>query len=215
VAIEAVIWDFGGVFIGSPFAAMAEIARNLDVDPERYFDAVFGPYDHDTDHPWHQLERGEITLEAAREEIVALGRAGGFDADPFHFFGAMSRNGSGEARSEVVDFAKQLKEGGTPTALLTNNVVEFREAWSRALPVDELFHHVIDSSEVGMRKPDPKIFELTLERLGGIAAERAVFLDDYPGNIEAANRVGIRGILVTEDYLPALDELRKQLAEEK
>ncbi len=212
--VEAVIWDFGGVFIGSPFAAMAEVARELDVDPKRYFGAVFGPYDRDTDHPWHQLERGEITFEVAREEILALGRADGFDADPFHFFGAMARNGGGGARAEVVEFAKQLKASGMPTALLTNNAVEFREAWSRTVPVDELFHHVIDSSEVGMRKPDPKIFELALERLGGVAAERAVFLDDYPGNIEAANRVGIRGILVTEDYLPALDELRTQLAAE-
>ena len=212
--VEAVIWDFGGVFIGSPFAAMSDVARELDVDPKRYFGAVFGPYDRDTDHPWHQLERGEITFEAAREEILALGRADGFDADPFHFFGAMARNGGGGARSEVVEFAKQLKASGMPTALLTNNAVEFREAWSRTVPVDELFHHVIDSSEVGMRKPDPKIFELALERLGGVAAERAVFLDDYPGNIEAANRVGIRGILVTEDYLTALDELRTQLAAE-
>ena len=212
--VEAVIWDFGGVFIGSPFAAMSDVARELDVDPKRYFGAVFGPYDRDTDHPWHQLERGEITFEAAREEILALGRADGFDADPFHFFGAMARNGGGGARSEVVEFAKQLKASGMPTALLTNNAVEFREAWSRTVPVDELFHHVIDSSEVGMRKPDPKIFELALERLGGVAAERAVFLDDYPGNIEAANRVGIRGILVTEDYLAALDELRTQLAAE-
>ena len=212
--VEAVIWDFGGVFIGSPFAAMAEVARELDVDPKRYFGAVFGPYDRDTDHPWHQLERGEITFEVAREEILALGRADGFAADPFHFFGAMARNGGGGARAEVVEFAKQRKASGMPTALLTNNAVEFREAWSRTVPVDELFHHVIDSSEVGMRKPDPKIFELALERLGGVAAERAVFLDDYPGNIEAANRVGIRGILVTEDYLTALDELRTQLAAE-
>ena len=212
MAIEAVIWDFGGVFIASPFAAMAEAARDLEVDPKRYFQAVFGPYDRDTDHPWHRLERGEITFETAREEILALGRADGFDADPFHFFGAMARNAGGGARSEVVEFAKQLKAGGMPTALLTNNAVEFRDAWSRTVPVDELFHHVIDSSEVGMRKPDPKIFELTLERLGGVPAERAVFLDDYPGNIEAAKRVGIQGVLVTEDYRAALDELRTLLA---
>ena len=101
MAIEAVIWDFGGVFIGSPFTAMAEVARNLDVDPKRYFGAGFGPYDRDTDHPWHRLERGEITFETAREEILALGRADGFDADPFHFFGAMARNAGGGARSEV------------------------------------------------------------------------------------------------------------------
>jgi len=207
--IRAVIWDYGGVFSGSPFGAMAGVAREMGVDPERYLEIVFGPYDHDTDHPWHRLERGETTLERARAEIIEIGRRDGIDSDPFHLFTAMSRGGGGP-RGEVVDFARELKGSGLRSALVTNNALEFREYWRRSIPLDELFHHVIDSSEVGLRKPDPKIFELALDRLG-VEASSAVFLDDYAGNVEAARRVGIRGVLVTDDYQGALAELARLL----
>jgi epoxide hydrolase-like predicted phosphatase len=209
VTIEAVLWDYGGVFSGSPFDAMAGVAREMGVDPQRYLEIVFGPYDADTDHPWHRLERGEIPLALARSEIVELGRREGIDSDPFHLFGAMSRGG-GAPRTAVVDFARALKGSGLRTALVTNNAVEFRAFWRRSIPLDELFHHVIDSSEVGLRKPDPRIFELALARLD-VPAARAVFLDDYAGNVEAARRVGLRAVLVTDDYATALAELARIL----
>jgi putative hydrolase of the HAD superfamily len=207
--IRAVIWDYGGVFSGSPFDAMAGVAREMGVDPGRYLEIVFGPYDHDTDHPWHRLERGETTLVDARAQIIEIGRREGIDSDPFHLFTAMSRGGGG-MRDEVVAFARELKHSGLGCALVTNNALEFRDYWRRSIPLDELFHHVIDSSEVGLRKPDPKIFELALERLG-VPAESAVFLDDYPGNVEAAQRVGIHGLLVTDAYGDALAELGRLL----
>jgi HAD superfamily hydrolase (TIGR01509 family) len=68
------------------------------------------------------------------------------------------------------------------------------------------------SSAVGLRKPDPAIFHLALQELGGIAPERAVFLDDAPGNIAAADALGIHAILVEDDYQPALQELEEALA---
>lgn len=206
MAIAAVLWDYGGVFMSSPFSAVAAVARERGVDPQQYVDIIFGPYDRDTEHPWHRLERGELTLGAARDEIIALGKADGIDADPLHFFAALAKDGA-RVRPEVVDAARQVKNAGAATALVTNNIAEFREHWTKSVPLDDLFHHVIDSSEVGMRKPDPKIFELALERLGGLAPGSAVFLDDYEGNIEAARRVGIHGILVTDDYGAALAEL--------
>ena len=207
MAIEAVIWDYGGVFSASPFGAMAGVAREMGVDPQRYLEIVFGPYDEDTDHPWHRLERGEVRLEAARAEIQALGRGEGIDADPLHLFAAMGRSGAG-MRAEVVDVARGLKSAGLGTALVTNNAAEFRDYWRRSIPLDELFHHVIDSSEVGVRKPDPRIFELALAKLG-VPAARAVFLDDYAGNVAAARRVGMRGVLVSDDYAEALAELAR------
>jgi epoxide hydrolase-like predicted phosphatase len=203
--LRAVLWDYGGVFSGSPFHAMAGVAEKQGVEPQRYLELVFGPYDHDTDHPWHRLERGELALEVARAEIIALGRREGVDSDPFHLFSAM---GGGGMRADVVEFARGVKLGGVATALVTNNAVEFRDFWRRSIPVAELFDQVVDSSEVGMRKPNPRIFELALERLGGIDPASAVFVDDWPGNVEAARRVGLRGILVTEDYSAALSELR-------
>jgi epoxide hydrolase-like predicted phosphatase len=121
----------------------------------------------------------------------------------------MGRGGGG-MRGEVVDFARELRASGLSSALVTNNALEFRDYWRRSIPLDELFDHVIDSSEVGLRKPDPRIFELALERLG-VDASSAVFLDDYAGNVDAARRVGIRGVLVTDAYGEALAELSRLL----
>ena len=206
--IRAVIWDYGGVFSGSPFGAMAGVAREMSVDPERYLEIVFGPYDHDTDHPWHRLERGEATLERARAEIIEIGRRDGIDSDPFHLFGAMSRGG-GAPRAEVVDFARGIKASGLRTALVTNNAVEFREFWRRSIPLDELFHHVIDSSEVGLRKPDPRIYLHVCEALE-VAPREAIFLDDIGRNLKTARELGMTTIKV-ETPERALEELARHL----
>lgn len=211
MAIDAVLWDYGGVFSASPFEAMGRLAESVGVAPDRYVGLIFGPYDRDDDHPWHRLERGEITLGDARDQILELGRAEGVEADLLHFISAMAKEGIG-VRAEVVSLAREIKSSGTDTALVTNNIAEFREHWRKSIPIDELFHHVVDSSEVGLRKPDPRIFELALEKVGASDPGRAVFLDDYEGNVEAARRVGIHGILVTSDFGEALDELCALLA---
>ena len=75
------------------------------------------------------------------------------------------------------------------------------------LPVDELFDAVIDSSEVGSRKPDQAIFRHALAALGDPSPDRAVFLDDFVGNVNAARALGMHGILVESDPAPALAEL--------
>jgi len=109
----------------------------------------------------------------------------------------------------VVDRVAALRGEGYRTALLTNNVKEGSDTWRSLVPVDDLFDVVVDSSSVGMRKPDPRIFALTLERLGGIEAGRAVFLDDHPGNVEGARRAGLTAILVADpaDAVAELDAL--------
>lgn len=213
MSIDAVLWDYGGVFCASPFAAVAELAGEMGVEPQQLLEIIFGPYERDTAHPWHRLERGELPLAEAREEIIALGLEVGIDADPLHFFVAMARAGGAGARAEVVELARSLVQRGLRSALVTNNAAEFRDHWKKSIPLEELFHEVVDSSEVGLRKPDPRIFELALERLGRVEPRRAVFLDDYAGNVEAARRVGLHGILVGEDYAPALEELRALLGD--
>ena len=106
---------------------------------------------------------------------------------------------------------RRLRSEGYATALVTNNVVEFREHWRKLIPVEALFDCVVDSSEEGVRKPDPAIYHLALERLGGVAPQRAVFLDDFQGNIDAATRLGLSGILVTADYERAIGDLDRLL----
>jgi len=206
--IAAVLFDFGGVFTESPFEAARAVGRELGVDPSLMLETVFGPYDHDTDHPWHRLERGEISLIDARKGILALGSSRGFEADLFRVLALMSR--SSGPRREMIARVRALRAAGLRTAIVTNNALEFRDAWRVLLPIDELFDAVVDSCEVGFRKPDPRIFLHALALLGGIEPGRAVFLDDYEGNVRAARSLGIRGVLVGPDPAPALavlDEL--------
>lgn len=202
-AFDAVLFDYGGVFTTSPFAAVGDQGAALGVDPKLLIDTIFGPYDRDTDHPWHRLERGEISLEVAVGEIVSLGEEHGIDSNPFKFFAAM---GIGGIQQAVVDCVRRLRSEGIQTALVTNNAAEFRDGWRKSIPVDELFDVIVDSSEEGVRKPDARIFERTLERLG-VEASRAIFLDDYDGNVKAAEALGIRGVLVGADPTQAVGEV--------
>jgi len=210
--IEAVLFDFGGVFTVSPFEALAGPGHRADAPPPRTIELIFGPYHEDTDHPWHRLERGEIPLERAREDIIALGRAEGVDSDPFRLFEFMGRGDDAAARLRMEQRARDLRARGYRTALVTNNVREFSGHWRRMIATDEIFDAIIDSSAEGVRKPDPRIYRLALERLGGVAPERAMFLDDFPPNVEAARRLGIHGVLVQADHSEALAALDALLA---
>jgi epoxide hydrolase-like predicted phosphatase len=208
---DAVLFDFGGVFTPSPFDAAEALGAALGAAPGRLLEIVFGPYHEDTDHPWHRLERGAIPLIEARDASVALGAAAGIEADPFQLFARMGA--SGGAHAAMVERPHRIVAHGYRTALVTNNAPEFRDGWRRLVPADALFQVIVDSSEVGMRKPDPRIFELALERLGGIAPERALFLDDAASNVAAAEKLGIRSVLVRPDLgdaLEALDALLEQ-----
>jgi epoxide hydrolase-like predicted phosphatase len=208
--LDAVLFDFGGVFTDSPFGAAEALGAELGAPPGRLLELVFGPYHADTDHPWHRLERGEITFADAREAILALGRAAGIDADPLRVFRRMA--GGGGLREAMVERVRRLRAAGVRTALVTNNAREFRDGWRALLPADELFEHVIDSSEVGVRKPDPEIFRIALARLGDPRPERTLFLDDHEGNVRAARSLGLRTLLVGDDPAPALAALDALIA---
>ncbi len=209
-SFDAVLFDFGGVFTPSPLHGLREVARELGIPPEVAFATVFGGYDEDTDHPWHRLERGEISVEDAMAAITALGADAGHELDPI----AMLTRGFGGSfiREDVVDLVRDVRDAGLRTAMVTNNIREFSDSWRALLPVAELFDLVVDSCEEGVRKPDPRIFEIALERLGGVAPERGVFLDDAPGNVRSAQALGLHAIEVGAEHKPAMDKLRALLA---
>jgi epoxide hydrolase-like predicted phosphatase len=202
--IEAVIFDFGGVFIESPYPLLEAMGAELGAGPGQMTESVFGSLAEDGDHPYHRLERGEIPLQQARDEILHRGRAlYNLDVDIFELFNRMPSG----VHQQLVDRVKGLKREGYPTAMITNNIREFAGSWRALLPVGELFDLVVDSSQEGMRKPNPAIFRLTLERLGGLAPERTVFLDDCEGNVKAAVSLGMQAIHVRGDISQAIAEL--------
>jgi len=206
--IDAVVFDLGGVFTdSSPFDAVARMAAEVGVDGDLGIRLVFGDYDDDTDHPWHRAERGELDIQTTRAEILAHSEAEcGQALDLFDLLRFMGSSGLG-FRESFVDRARRLRAAGVRTGLLTNNVVEFRSAWMEKLPMGELFDDIIDSSAVGFRKPDERVYRLSLERLGVADPTRAVFVDDWPGNVVAARRIGMRGVVVALDPTDALAEI--------
>ena len=186
MTIRAVLFDFAGVLTSSPWGALAA-AGGGDLE------LIIGSYEEDTDHPWHQVERGEMTIVDWMGAVRELGEAKGVEVD-FSPLGALL--GEMTVHDPIVDHVRALREQGYKLALVTNNVREGASAWRALVPVDELFDVVIDSSEVGMRKPNPAIYQHALESLGGIPPEQAVFLDDTPGNVDGARRAGLHAILV-------------------
>ena len=194
--IRAVLFDFAGVLTSSPWTAMtAAGGGNLEL--------LIGTYEEDTDHPWHQVERGELGIAEWAVAVAELGQAQGIEVD---FTPLQTMLGDMTVHHSIVERIRTLRTEGYQLALVTNNVREGSAMWRAKVPVDELFDVVVDSSEVGMRKPNPAIFHHTLEQLGGTPAHEAVFLDDSPGNVVGAQRAGLHAILV-EDPDDAVAEL--------
>jgi putative hydrolase of the HAD superfamily len=198
-AISTVIFDWAGVMTSSPWAAIAEAGQGS-------LELLLGDYAEDTDHPWHQVERGELPVADWAAAITRMGEEQGIVVDFAPLAGLL---GAMEVRQPFVDRARSLRADGYKVALLTNNVKEGSATWRALLPVDELFDVVVDSSEVGMRKPNPAIYLHTLELLDVQDPASAVHLDDAPGNVEGARRAGLWGILVddSDDALVELDQL--------
>lgn len=206
--IEAICWDVGGVFSGRPVDAIAGIATEYDLVADEIFSAIFGPYHLDGDHAWHRVERGEIALKEAWGDVEDAVAQFGIEltlTDFFRRFGDDPHD-----RGIVIDTVRDLHGRGIAMGIITNNVKEFSESenggWRSLVPI-ELMSVVIDSSAVGMRKPDPAIYHHTLAELG-VQSENAVMLDDMPANVDAARSIGMHGIVVGGDPAPAMAELR-------
>ncbi len=185
-AITTVLFDFAGVLTSSPWDALSAAGGgNLEL--------MIGSYEEDTDHPWHRVERGEIAIMDWVTEVTALGAEAGIEID----FGVLqSLLGEMTVHTTIVERIRVLRDDGYRLGLITNNVREGSGMWRAMVPVDELFEVVIDSSEVGMRKPNPAIFHHTLRLLDVDDPTTAVFLDDSPGNVAGAQRAGLHAIHV-------------------
>ena len=201
--IDAVIFDFGGVLSSGVSDMMASAMAEFEVPVEVFLPIALGPLDGDGDHPWHRVERGEITFAECAEGIAELAREAGLERFPAPPDGDEILRGLRPA-DEMMAAARAVRDAGYRTAILTNN---FREVagWHETWNTDELVDVVIESFDVGMRKPAPEIYELTLERLGGVPAGRALFLDDFPWNIAGATAVGLQTMLVSDSALSARD----------
>ena len=203
--IQAVVSDFGGVLTSPLLQAFNRVQDDIDVPIEAYGAAMAYSLEHDGEHPLYVLERGEITeaeflARVGRGLEVVLGRH-----VELHGFGARLMDAL-DPNQELFDYYSALRrERGLRFALLTNNVREWESAWRSKLPIDDLFELVVDSAFVGMRKPEPEIYVLTLERLG-LPGAACAFVDDLEHNVVAAREAGMHGI-VYRDTAQAIAEL--------
>jgi epoxide hydrolase-like predicted phosphatase len=208
VKVQAVLFDFSGVITASPWDAMGGIGDATGVEADVVLELMLGDYHEDTDHPWHRVERGEIELLEYAVDVRARADAAGLDLDFERLRNLMVDL---PVHEPVVARIRELRAEGYRTGLVTNNVREAGPQWREKVPLDELFEVVVDSSEVGMRKPNPAIFHHALDLLGGIAPQAAVFVDDHPGNVAGAERAGLHAVLFA-DVDTALAELDDLLA---
>lgn len=205
---DVLICDFGGVLTTPLEAGFLAYQDESGLPLEDLGTAMGRAAEEHGDHPLFMLERGEITepefgarIEVHLHSAFDLGRLREL------FMERLDRN------EDMIAFVRDLRARGLRTALLTNNVREWEPLWRAKLPeIDELFDVVVDSAFVGLRKPDPAIFELTLERLGGAPAERCVFVDDLDVNCDAARALGMAAVRF-ESAAQAIPEIESALAE--
>ena len=201
---SVLISDFGGVLTTPLHEAFLAYQEESGVSLEELGLAMGRAAEEHGDHPLFVLERGEIT-EAEFRDRIDRHLDGGFDLSRLNalLFERIAPN------REMIEFVRELRERGLRAALLTNNVREWEPHWRAKLPeIDELFEVVVDSAFVGLRKPDPAIYMLTLERLGGgVRAEDCVFVDDLELNCEAARALGMAAVrfATTEQAIPEIE----------
>ncbi len=205
--IRAVLWDFGGVILSSPFEAFRryEAEKGLPTDTIRTVNAT-----NPDSNAWALLERNDIspgefdTLFASESE--ALGhRIPGSDVLALL---------AGDVRPHMVAALDTVIGAGLLTACLTNNVVSTSPTpTDRQREVSAImakFHHVVESSKVGCRKPEPRFYEIACELLD-VSPLECVFLDDLGINLKPAAAMGMRTIKVVDSF-DALDELSAHLS---
>jgi epoxide hydrolase-like predicted phosphatase len=191
--ITTVISDFGGVLTTPLIQSFAAVQDRTGVPFEELGKAMERIEQDEGVHPLYELEKGRVTEPDFLRKLgdylePALGHRPELHRFREIYFEALHPN------DRMIDLMRELKEDGHRMAMLTNNVREWEPLWRSMLPVDDIFELVIDSGFVGMRKPDREIYELTLERLGGVAAVECLFIDDSDVNVDAARALGMNGV---------------------
>jgi epoxide hydrolase-like predicted phosphatase len=201
----AVIFDLGGVVLGSPLHAIAAFEREHEI-PAGFVNRVVvstGP-----GGAWSRLERGELRVE---EWIPAFERDcadAGQRIDAARMMEAI--RGASEPRPRMLAAIRAIRSQGLRVGALTNNWVADEPTENRlGLELRELFDAYVESAIVGLRKPDPRIYQHACRELG-VAPEASIFLDDIGANLKAARALGMHTIKVDTPE-QALDELESAL----
>ena len=210
---KAVIFDFGGVFTTSPLERFAEyeLANKL---PKKFLGEVTKSNHHN--NSWAKYERSEITQEQFNLEFAAETRAAGHEVMGDSLISLLVL----KMKPEMIDAHKHIKARGFKTGCITNNLPNMdstemlgsSEQGAMAREAMKAFDVVIESSKVGIRKPEPQIYQLMCEKLD-VQLSDCIFLDDLGINLKPARKLGMTTIKVPlGDVTPAIDELLELLS---
>ena len=207
--IEAIVSDFGGVLTTPLLTSFMAIQDEIGITPENLGKGMRTIAEEDGANPLYALEKGEITEGAFLERLSdglepLLGHRPQLHRFREVYFEALHPN------PPMIKLMRELKAEGKRMAMLTNNVREWEPLWRSMLPVDEIFETVVDSGFVGCRKPEARIYEMTLERLG-LAAGSCLFVDDIAVNCDGAHAAGMSAVHF-RDNEQAIAEVRALLA---
>ncbi|HEY6562103.1 MAG TPA: HAD family phosphatase [Polyangiaceae bacterium] len=204
---RAVIFDLGGVILDSPFSAIRAWQSKHGLPATFFGSVVLGGGDAGA---WARLERGELGMPEFCSAFDAELQSAGGPTGTAEIMAEMARTTL--LRPIMIEAVRRLRTAGLQTAALTNNWVSDDGQYARMAELQLEFDVFIESCKVGLRKPDPRIYELTCRELGVSPAE-AVFLDDIGENLKAARKLGITTIKVTEPAA-SLAELERVLGVE-
>ena len=209
---KAVIFDFGGVFTTSPLERFAEyeLANKL---PQQFLGEVIKTNHHN--NSWAKYERSEITQEQFNVEFAAETRSAGHEVMGDALISLLVL----EMKPAMIDAHKRIKARGFKTGCITNNLPNMdstemlgcSQQSAMAREAMKAFDKVIESSKVGIRKPEPEIYQLMCEELDVLPSD-CIFLDDLGINLKPARKLGMTTIKVPlGDVTPAIDELLELL----
>jgi putative hydrolase of the HAD superfamily len=206
---KAVVCDFGGVLTTPLYESFMHYQEVSGVDFQELVQAMRSVFERTGEHPLFELEKGAISeaqfLETLAREMDRPDGAAHLTSLAETFFGHLSAN------KPMVDLMASLRERGLRMAILTNNVREWEARWQGLVPeLHDIFEFIVDSAFVGMRKPDPEIYELVLSRFGnGVSFEDCVFIDDTDVNCAAAADLGMAAVhfQTNEQAIPEIEAL--------
>jgi epoxide hydrolase-like predicted phosphatase len=202
-AFDSVVVDFSGVLVSPTSRALDELAAWHRFSIETLVHVLMGPRSWSTnDHPWHRAERGELSAAAMQAEVVPYAIAAGLTLRGDEY--ARLLTGDFVVNADVLDRIGRLRALGHTLGLLMNSFRELRSTIEGRIDL-AVFDAVVDSSQVGCRKPEPEIFSIMEQQLG-VDPSRILYLDDVAANVEGAHNAGWGTIHVT-DLFDALNEL--------
>ena len=192
--IQAVLWDFGGVILTSPFEAFRRYETEHDL-PLDFIRSVNTTDPHN--NAWALMERNEVTPEQFDDLFAAESAALGYKVAGADVLMLLA----GDVRPRMVALLDRVKAAGFQVACLTNNIGGDSPDDARSIQIADImarFDVIVESSKIGVRKPEPRFYEIACELLG-VTPNECVFLDDLGINLKPAAAMGMATIKVSSE----------------